>query len=115
LYWAAAASADEALYLTGVLNAPSVTQMLNPIQSRGEHNPRDFHKVVWRLPIPIFDPKSELHRRLVDLALKAEVAVLAVDVSGINRFEIQRRTLRAALDADGISDQLDEAVKSLIG
>jgi SAM-dependent methyltransferase len=114
LYWAAAASTDEALYLTSILNAPSVTRRLNPIQSRGEHNPRDFHKVVWRLPIPIFDPQSELHQRLVDLASKAEQVVAAVDLSGINRFEIRRRVLREALEAGGLSAELDKAVESLL-
>jgi hypothetical protein len=48
LYWAAASSVEEAQYLTAVLNNPALTQLLAPMQSRGEHNPRDFDKLVWR-------------------------------------------------------------------
>lgn len=52
LYWAACQSEAEALYLAAIFNAPVTTARLTPLQSRGEHNPRDFHKLVFQLPIP---------------------------------------------------------------
>jgi SAM-dependent methyltransferase len=38
LYWAAAASVDEARYLTAILNSPELTKLAAPMQARGEHN-----------------------------------------------------------------------------
>jgi hypothetical protein len=46
LYWAAANSIEEAQYVTAVLNSPALTQLVAPMQARGEHNPRDFDKQV---------------------------------------------------------------------
>ncbi len=53
LYWAAAATLDEATYLTAVLNSNVLLQIVQPLQARGEHNPRDFDKYVWQAPIPV--------------------------------------------------------------
>jgi hypothetical protein len=72
LYWASAANLDEARYLTAVLNSDTVTLAVRPLQARGEHNPRDFDKYVWRLPIPLFEPSDPLHMELVSLAKRAE-------------------------------------------
>jgi hypothetical protein len=74
-------------FLTAVLNAPVLTQVLAPLQSRGEHNPRDFHKVVWRLPIPLFEPAEDSHTQLARLAERAESVSVDVDVSRAKRFE----------------------------
>ena len=65
-------SVEEAQYLTAILNSPELTKLVAPMQARGEHNPRDFDKQVWRLPIPLFDPEMTRHRQLVELAAKAE-------------------------------------------
>ena len=62
LYWATAGSLEEAQYLTAILNSPALTKLVAPMQARGEHNPRDFDKQVWRLPIPLFDPEDEQHQ-----------------------------------------------------
>jgi len=114
LYWAAASSVEEARYLTAVLNAPSLTAHVNPLQSRGEHNPRDFHLVVWRLPIPLFDPSNELHQQLVQLAAEAEAVAASVDISGHRTFQAQRRLIREELDRRGIAAGIDSIVNDLM-
>jgi len=115
LYWAPCESIEEARYLTAVLNSPSVTQALQPYQSRGEHNPRDFHKLVFRLPIPKFAPGDKLHRAISDLAGRAEEVVAAVEVSASRRFEALRRDCRRALENDGVLGEIDAAVTDLLG
>ena len=110
LYWAAASSVEEAQYLVAILNSPAVTRRLAPMQSRGEHNPRDFDKLVWRLPIPIFNPEADEHVRLVDLAKKAEVVATSVDVSGRRAFQAQRRLIREALEESGVAEAIDALV-----
>ncbi len=115
LYWAPCESADEAKYLTAILNSPRVTRELRPYQSRGEHNPRHFHKLVFRLPIPKFVPADELHQRLAGLGARAEAVVRAFKPPAGRRFEALRRDCRRALEADGVLDEIDAAVTSLLG
>jgi hypothetical protein len=114
LYWAAATSEEEALYLSAVLNSPSITSLLAPLQARGEHNPRHFHKLVWRLPIPLFDPDVDDHRRLAELAVKAELMAAEVDVSAHRTFQAQRRLIREALEHEGLAQAIDACVLTLV-
>ena len=72
LYWGAAQNAQEARYLCAILNAPVTTSSVRPLQSRGEHNPRDFHKYVFQLPIPLYDEADPVHAALVALAERAD-------------------------------------------
>lgn len=114
LYWAAAASLDEARYLTAVLNSPALTDLLAPMQSRGEHNPRDFDKLMWRLPIPMFEPTDAFHKQLVNLAAKAEETAAETDVSAHRTFQAQRRVIREALAGRGVSQAIDTLVVDLL-
>jgi len=114
LYWAAASTVDEARYLTAVLNSPETTNLLTPLQSRGEHNPRHFHTLVWRLPIHLFEPTDAVHRQLVDLAARAEVIAANTDVSAHRTFQAQRRVIREELNRQGISQAIDALVVDLL-
>ena len=114
LYWAAASSIEEARFLTAVLNSPSVTRLVTPMQSRGEHNPRDIHKQVWRLPIPLFDPADDVHKPLVELAAKAEALAAATDVTAKRTFQAKRRLIREELARVGIADAIDALVLRLL-
>jgi hypothetical protein len=114
LYWAAASSKEEAQYLTAVLNSAALTQLLAPMQSRGEHNPRDFDMLVWRLPIPVFDPTDADHEELVDLAAKAEEIAAKTDVSAHRTFQAQRRLIREELESHGVSQAIDALVVDLL-
>ena len=114
LYWAAAGSAEEARYLAAVLNSTTLTQRVRPYQGRGEHNPRDFDKYVWRLPIPLFDPDDPLHGRLAGLGQEAEELVQATVLPAGRRFEADRRLVREALQAAGIAPALDREVALLL-
>src|SRR5664280_3187925 len=55
LYWATATDIDEALYLVAVLNSDALLQLIRPLQARGEHNPRDFDKYIFQVPLPLHD------------------------------------------------------------
>jgi hypothetical protein len=114
LYWTNASSLSEARYLTAILNAPGLTAMLAPLQSRGEHNPRDFAKLVWTLPIPLFDPGEPTHVQLVDLAARAELIAAQSDVSAHRTFQAQRRRIRQQLELEGIAGAIDQLVMDLL-
>ncbi|WP_162834445.1 S1 family peptidase [Amycolatopsis circi] len=113
LYWAAIEDRNEALFLTSILNSNTLTLMVRPLQARGEHNPRDFAKTIFQLPIPLYNPKKPDHLRLVDLAKRAELVARDTPLVSI-RFEALRRRVREALIRDGVADQIDEIVKKLL-
>lgn len=110
LYWCAVSGRDEARYLMAVPNSAVLALAVRPLQSRGEHNPRDFHKYVFQIPIPLFDPANADHAHLVELAERAERAVELPTM----RFEALRRKVRDALIDDGVSAQIDAIVTRLI-
>lgn len=113
LYWAATASVDEARYLTAILNSPALLELVRPLQARGEHNPRHFDKYVFRIPFPLFDLDHIRHRRISELAARAEAVTAGVELPRTS-FQTQRRTIRAALEADGVSAHIDNEITALL-
>jgi len=113
LYWAPAISLDEARYLTAILNSNALTMAVRPMQARGEHNPRDFDKYVFHLPIPRYDPADAAHARLASLAEHATYVAAAIALPDV-RFERQRKHVREALEHDGVAEDIDALVKALI-
>jgi hypothetical protein len=113
LYWGKATSLDEARFLTAILNSTALTMAVRPLQGRGEHNPRDFDKYVFQLPIPLYDPRDSAHKLLVELAERSEQVAASVHLPTV-RFETQRRRIREALVDNGVSVDIDSIVKPLL-
>lgn len=112
LYWAAAETPDEALYLVTVLNSRTLLRIIQPLQARGEHNPRDFDKYVWQAPIPLFDPTNQLHKAIVEIGARAQATAQNVELPDLT-FQALRRRIRAALDDSGISGDCEAAISEL--
>lgn len=68
-YWYVAASVEEALYLTGVLNAECLQDAWRESKTSKLHFDTNPLKHV---PVPVFDPDSALHARIVEAARAAE-------------------------------------------
>jgi len=113
LYWAAASGIDEARYLTAILNSSALLELVRPMQARGEHNPRDFDKYVFRIPFPLYDADDVRHRRIVELAAIAEGVAANLEVPHAS-FQVQRRAIRTALEENGVSADIDTAVLALL-
>jgi SAM-dependent methyltransferase len=115
LYWGATANLEEARYLTAILNSATLTTAVGPMQSRGEHNTRDFDKYMFQLPIPQFDQSDPSHLHLASLAQRAErvAETVAASLPGV-RFERQRKYVRDALTLDGVAPAIDAIVKKLL-
>jgi hypothetical protein len=111
LYWGATASLDEAIFLTAILNSSALLRIVQPLQARGEHNPRDFDKYVWQAPIPLYDNDNALHRQLVDIGRRATELAATVELPNLS-FQALRRRIRSAL-ANELSDW-DPAVAELL-
>jgi SAM-dependent methyltransferase len=113
LYWGPVSGLDEARYLTAILNSDVLTMAVRPMQARGEHNPRDFDKYVFQLPIPQYDPGDAAHARLVVLAKHAEDVAAAMALPDV-RFERQRKYIRDELERDGVAADINTIVKALL-
>lgn len=115
LYWAPCRSSDEARFLCAVFNSQTLTRLVEPLQPRGEHNPRHFDKYVFQLPIPLYDESNVDHVALAALGARAEEIAAGLEVPKGMRFEIVRRHFREALQADGVLGAIDDAVTALLG
>jgi hypothetical protein len=113
LYWGSITDLSEARYLTAILNSSVLTMAVRPLQSRGEYNPRHFDKLVFQLPIPLYDAADSAHQWLVALAERAEEVAAGVELR-VERFETQRRRIREALAANGVAADIDAIVKPLL-
>jgi hypothetical protein len=114
LYWAACKTLEEARYLEAMFNSDVVTTRVRPLQSRGLFGPRDFHKYVFRLPIPIFDPAESSHRCLADAAKAAEqIASKVVLAPGID-FKTARGRVRRAVHEQGVGEVIDSLATNVL-
>lgn len=113
LYWGEFDDEDEAKFLTAILNSSVLTAAVRPLQARGEHNPRHFDKAVFQASIPLYVSSNPTHRQLAGLADRAEQVAAEVPLERV-RFEAMRRRVRAALIDDGVAQEIDAIVKSLL-
>jgi hypothetical protein len=114
LYWGAAATMEEAHYLTAILNAPALGEIVKPYQSRGAFGPRHFDKYVWYPPIPEYDETIESHRLLADLGGAASEISASVEIPDGVGFQRARGVIRATLAERGIFDAVDKLVDSIL-
>lgn len=112
LYWAAVSSPDEAAYLVGVLNAPSLTELVRPYMSYGKDE-RHIDSSVWKLPIPKYDPDDLDHVRVVELSNALSEEIAALDFSTTN-FVVQRRIVRAHIAESDAGRELDKLVAEIV-
>jgi SAM-dependent methyltransferase len=113
LYWAAVKSEDEGRYLVGVLNAPCLTDLVRPLMSYGKDE-RDIDKVVWKLPIPLYDPKDIIHAEIASLSrdLSDEISDLSFKSS---YFVTIRRAIRVYILNSDTGRRLNALVAGLVG
>jgi hypothetical protein len=113
-YWTLARSAAEARYLIGVLNAETCRERIADKQSKGQGGARDFDNLIWELPIPEYDGRNALHRRIAALAGECEALAATVPLDASAYFTTQRRAIREALTAAGLMLRLDKLVAELL-
>lgn len=70
LYWGSVNSQAEELYVCAILNCPELPQLVRPFMSYGKDE-RHIDKHVWKLPIPVYNPANETHKRLSELGTVA--------------------------------------------
>ncbi|NDR53903.1 N-6 DNA methylase [Actinomyces sp. 565] len=114
LYWAPVRSEDEGRYLVGILNSRVLLERIQPMQAVGLFGPRDFDKNVFKVPFGGYDAADPRHQTLVKLVERAEELAASTDVTGAKDFKAARKTIRDALDASGLSEQIEPAVDAVL-
>jgi type I restriction-modification system DNA methylase subunit len=112
-YWATVSSVNEGHYLVGILNTPTLTELVRPLMSYGKDE-RHIDKAVWRLPIPAFDHSNPLHARIVEVA-KALTSDLAEREWRSDYFVTIRQDVRAWMLGNESGRELDNLVRELLG
>src|SRR4051794_16081606 len=114
LYWAAVKSEEEADYLCAIINAPATTELVRPFMSYGKDE-RDIHKHIWEVPIPLFNPEDEIHRRLAALGKQAEAIALGFELDKDLHFAASRRHIRELFETRAEGKEINDIVFELIG
>ena len=112
-YWGAVASESEGHYLVGILNTPTLTELVRPLMSYGKDE-RHIDKAVWRLPIPTYDADNALHQNIV-ATTRELTAELATQEWRSDYFVTIRQDTRAWLLGHEKGRHLDNLVRELLG
>lgn len=115
LYWGSCRSTEEADYLCAILNSETARSRAEHWQSEGQWGKRDFDKAVFNLPIPIFDPKADVHKELAAAGMQAELTASLVEIKEGEHFTRTRKRIRETLIDDGIAGEIDKLVEKLLG
>ncbi len=110
---ATVATDDEAHYLCAILNSPITTAVVRPLMFYGKDE-RDFHKHIWQVSIPEFDPSNDVHAALSRLGLAAEELVAEVNLDLSKHFSALRRGVRQYLEGTDTGREIDVLVKDLL-
>lgn len=114
LYWSGVSTLQEGRYLCGLFNSEEVRKRVERVQSRGQWGARHFDKVVFNLPIPVFESRIALHVELASAAEDAEKLAAKVQLPDGVKFQRARKLVRDALVAAGISERIDGLVCQLL-
>jgi hypothetical protein len=97
-----------------LLNSETARSRVAALQARGQWGARHFDKVMFNLPIPLFDPSEALHNDLAAAAGEAEKLAAAFRLPETVKFQRARKLIRDALTESGIAPQIDELVARLL-
>lgn len=115
LYWACINTDQEAYYLLAILNSETARARIADMQSRGEQGARDFDKLIFTLPIPLFDHRDITHSALATAGQDAATIAGSVAIPAGATFQRARALVRRALLDDGVAARIDDLVETLLG
>ena len=114
LNWAAVQSVHEAQYLCSVLNSVAVTKAVEPFMTSGKGGGRHISSHLLKLPIPLYDPKEQLHGYLAELGNEAEQFVANLTIHPMKAHGSMRAKIRKYLAQSEIGNSIEASVKQLL-
>jgi hypothetical protein len=115
LYWLKCDSPEEAHYITAILNSQEVNERIKPFQSVGIFGERDIHKKVLDLPIPIYNERNMLHRKLCELGENAEREAQASMCPTTASASLGRRRVASRKAMLDTLEEINDLVKDILG
>ena len=116
-YWLAPDSVEECHYLAAVLNAPCISLAIAPHQTRGAYKgARDIHRRPFQVlpnPIPLYDAKSAVHRRLAELSCECHAIIAESETPLGAEIGRLRQNIRASLNLQ--LREIDALVSDMMG
>jgi hypothetical protein len=107
-------SEDEADYLCAILNSRVMTELMNPLQGRGQFGPRDFYGLPFQFPIPTYQAGTELHEQLRTLGTESRRIASSLPDTSLTTWRRARSAVLRALDEAGLSAQANDRVTDLL-
>jgi hypothetical protein len=114
LYWTRPRSDHEGYYLAAVLNSETARSGVATMQARGQWGARHFDKVMFNLPIPLFEASEPLHAELAAAGAEAERIAAAFGLPETVKFQRARKLIRDALTESGVAPHIDDLVARLL-
>jgi SAM-dependent methyltransferase len=114
LYWTKPETEQEAYYLCTILNSETSRARAEQYQSRGQFGARHFDKVMFNLPIPLFDRRQELHLELAAAGAHAEIVAGLAELKEGEKFQRARKRVRDALAEEGVGGEIEKLVEKLL-
>lgn len=114
LYWTKANSSEEALFLVAIINSETLRTAAEKYQAIGQFGARHFDKVIWNLPIPVYDPEDSLHRDLANAGARAEAVAAGIELVETEKFQRARKRIRDGLIENGIAAEIETLVENLL-
>ncbi|WP_100182699.1 N-6 DNA methylase [Candidatus Nitrosotenuis aquarius] len=106
-------SAEEAHYLSSILNSTVLDQMIKPLQSAGTFGPRHIMKIPLTFPIPEYDSANSDHIRLATISKnchdKVEHMLASITQKSTGKI---RSIIRESLKSD--ISEINKIVKPLL-
>ena len=124
LFWIDCRSADEARYMTAVINSFALEKRLTPLMPKGQFGARHVHKHLWRLPVPEYNDSDPLHVELAEAGEAAAIGAKALwDGVRVERegkgqstsVTVARREIRKWLSESADGRRVEELVGSVVG
>ena len=112
LHYVACASREEARFVVGILNAGAML----PAFLAARRGAGDFADHIWRaVPVPRYDGRGALHRRLAALSgrAEAEASRMLMDMR-LRRGRAAEARIREALAGSGVSAQIDDVCREIL-
>ena len=114
LYWTKANSSEEALFLVAIINSETLRTAAEKYQAIGQFGARHFDKVIWNLPIQVYDPEDSLHRDLANAGARAEAVAAGIELVETEKFQRARKRIRDGLIENGIAAEIETLVENLL-
>jgi hypothetical protein len=111
LYWGAVESESEAHYLCAILNSSVLEDLITPLMSSSKDE-RDFHKTVFAIRWPRYNPADLVHAELSRCGKRASLVASQVAVED-EYFVKARGMVDEALKEVGVLANIDDLVINL--